>query len=379
MSRYKRDVSLEEAGDLQRERVVFKYSERYGQHPETEAKYREAIQAIQDMNLLSLSINDIARMYNVPSEAFRNQLKRHFPDVLARRRQLRIMLGHEADGRYGLQKSTEKKYARAVEMLRDASLTVREVAQRCGVSYCGLQQHLLFYHKDIADARMLTRADALMRPLQVGDYNAVGGLRVPRPEAAAKYAPAVELYRATNRTVVDIADICGVDSHNLHCYLLKWHRDLVLQRRERAEKLREAKKLVPKMDRSRSAVARQLYMPSIELITSGYTLAEAAGALGVDVENLRSWLKNHYPVILETVREGMMRLPSGRMVLRRTYYRYEPIAGYIKTHPSKPTRAVAEKWDVPVSSLVKNMKHYFPEVWELHCKHSGFHGKSSGK
>ena len=353
----------------EREALAFKYSARYGQHPETEARYRDAILACKDIDNLSLTISEIARMYGLHPEPFRNQLKRHFPEILASRRELRAKLGYPESGNTGLKEKTVQQYALAVELLRNPSVTVREAASRTGVSYHGLQQHLIFYHKDIADARMLVRTDALLRPMRVGECSANGGRRMPRPEAEAKYAPAVELYRTTDLPMTEIARRCGVAVHNLSDYIARWHRPLMEERQERRKRQLEAKRNMPPGEvRSRSVLAQRKYAPALERIASGQTISQAARELGVPVWGLASWLKLHHPDAMEAAQAGMMRLPSGKMVLRRGYNKYVPIADYINAHPTKPTREVAAKWGVPESSLCKKMNSCFPEIWAQHCR-----------
>lgn len=64
----------------------------------------------------------------------------------------------------------------------------------------------------------------------------------------------------------------------------------------------------------------------------------------------------------------MLRLPSGKVVLRRAYERFYPIANYINWHPDRSTRWVAEKFGVPVSSLRNYMHKIFPNAWSRHCR-----------
>lgn len=232
MSRYQTDEQA-------RERIVFRYVARYGQHPETEALYRDAILACQSIENLSLTISDVARKYKVKPECLRNQLKRHFPEVFERREKLRDSLGYSVPGNRGLKPSTVAQYAEAIRMLRNTQMTVREVADRCHVSYHGLQQHLLFYHKDIAESRMLYRTDALLkavdRAVRKGSPSPAGGVRGPRPETEAFYAHAIELYRTTDLTIRQIADLCHTTEHNLGGYIRKWYRkDMEKRQAERA-------------------------------------------------------------------------------------------------------------------------------------------------
>ena len=300
MSRSDRGLSLADAGELEREQVIFRAQAHNGQHPETEAKYRDAIAACSNILYLDQPISAIASMYGLDKDCLSNQLKRHYPELIPMRRELRIKMGYEKAGRYGLKSSTVTSYFKAIEMLKDPSVTVRAAAQACGVSYSGLQQHLLFYHKEIADARMITRTDALFKSLVVGGNTGKGGIRVPRPGALALYAPAVELYRTTRKSIVEIARLCGVPSHNLSVYLQRWHRDLMEQRRERVRKELNEKKIKEDANRHpKGYLAKQKYEPAIALIKSGYSFREAAQAQGLSVPNLSRWIKRNYPELWE--------------------------------------------------------------------------------
>ncbi len=347
---------------------IFSYmAKRYGQHPETEAKYRDAIFACESVMYLGLTTSEIARMHGLKAEAFRGQLKRHFPELLERREFLRTQLGYAVPGNVGLKEKTVLKYRKAVEMLRNGSLTVREAASCCGVSYTGLQQHLIFYHKDIAESRLLHRTEALNKTIVWGEASPGGGVRAPRPEAVAYYAPAVELYRTTDLSVPEIARRCGMPAHNLAVYLRKWYGADVQARRERreAEKAARPPKVIRQTKAQKAAV---LYAPAIGLFEEGYSLPEVARKLNVKVYNLMAWLKNNYPDKMEDWQIGMMKLPDGSYVLRRRYNKYKPVAAYIAEHPQEGTEQVAARFGVPVSSLIKAMEKIFPTEWALHCE-----------
>lgn len=362
--------------EQEQEHRRFQYMARYGQHPETEARYRDAILACQSIGSLELTVTQIAREYEVKPECLRNQLKRHYPEVLFRREQMRDLLGYSRPGNRGLKKSTVEKYAAAVQMLRDSGVTVRQAASKCDVSYQGLQQHLLFFHKDIAESRMLYRTDALLKPVlssqRKGSPSSIGGKRMPKPETASHFAPSVKLYLETDLTVTQIAARSGVNAHTLSCYLKRWYPQDVERRRVE----REAKWAAKKEERairpnlSCAAVARQRYTPAIALLQEGMTMSQAAKQLGVEIWDLSAWFRRNHPEILEQTRSGMFVLPSGQKTLRRTYDRFLPIAEYISSHPSKSTKEVAAKFNVPVSSLVKYLSTYFPDVWERHCRHA---------
>ena len=81
---------------------------RYGPSPETVQKYREAVQACMSIMNLSLNVADIARMYNLDPQCLRGQLKRHYPEVIRRRNELREKLGYEVFDQSRLHQSSLK-------------------------------------------------------------------------------------------------------------------------------------------------------------------------------------------------------------------------------------------------------------------------------
>lgn len=341
---------------------------------ETEEINREAIMACQSIDYLELTVAEIARKYELKPECLINQLERLYPDILHRREQMRDLMGYSRPGNRELKKATAQKYADAIQMLRNTSLTVKEVANRCNVSYSGLQQHMLCYHKDIAESRLLYRTDALLQPVpsspQKRTPSGTGCVRKPRRETAELFAPAVQLYQETNLSVPQIAARYGLKVYALDGYLRKWYPEDVRRRRLTRETMRMVKKKerAARPDCSGPALARLRYTPAIALLQEGKTLAQAAKELNVQQYDLSAWLKRNHPEILEQTRAGMFVLPSGQKTLRRSYDRFLPIAEYITSHPSKSTKELSAKFNVPTSSLVKYIRTYFPEQWSRHCK-----------
>ena len=327
------------------------------QHPEGEDLYQDAVFACQSIEALELTVSDIARMHHVEPACLRNYLKRHFPDILPQRRALREKLGYSKTGSRGAEKTDVEKYADAVRMLEeDSSLTVREVAERCEISFSGLLQQLISYHNDLAQSLGLFRADALPKT-------------GPDEQMAALFAPALKEYRETEDSIPQIAARHGMKAYILDYYLRKWHPEDVMRRRMSREERLSAKKreLALRPDRSAAAVARRRYAPAIPLLQEGMTLTQAAKLLGVEMWNLSMWLHRNHPEILEETRAGLMKLPSGQKTLRRSYDRFLPIAEYISRHPSRSTKDLSEKFNVSTSYLVKYMRAYFPEQWKRHC------------
>jgi len=185
-----------------------------------------------------------------------------------------------------------------------------------------------------------------------------------------KYALAVELYRETELPLSEIAARCSLNRYSIASHIRRWHPEEMERRRLLREERWKAKRLERESSTktiSATYLARLRYGPAIGLLQAGWTLSQAAKELNVDLRNLSAWFKKKHPEILEETGAGMMDLPSGKKTLRRTYERFFPIAQYIETHPSKSTKELCQKFNVPVSSLIQYISTYFPEQWQRHC------------
>lgn len=78
----------------------------------------------------------------------------------------------------------------------DRYITVQDAAERCNVSYSRLEQHLIFYHKELVENRIKIRKQALKQQCK-GKITGRGTLHAPTPEIVGKYAEALHLYRTT--------------------------------------------------------------------------------------------------------------------------------------------------------------------------------------
>ena len=105
-----------------------------------------------------------------------------------------------------------------------------EVADSCGLSYTGLEQHLLFYHKDLVKRRIRIRKKALRRQRK-GEITGRGTVHAPSPELVEKYAEAVHLYATTPMSAARIAGKTGVSKKGFYEHLQRWHLDLVCRRK----------------------------------------------------------------------------------------------------------------------------------------------------
>jgi transposase-like protein len=285
------------------ERVLRYMSNRYGQRNETRERYGDAIAACGSILYLDKTIAEIAQLFGHQDQSLRNQLKRHFPELVAERERLRSLLRLNKLPVRGVGLSTIEKYRPAIELLRTTNITIRDAAEQTGVALAGLQQHLLFFHKDIAQQRLARRLDALGKPHQT-DINGAGRRNEPREATKAFYAKAVKMYRTTDMRVTDIAKACGIDSHNLEGHIRKWYRDDMALRMEKRRERIEAMNRERQKRRENSTLTkmRRKYREVVPLLEAGTVYKEAAAMIGVTPDRLSSWVRRNLPELAKKIR-----------------------------------------------------------------------------
>ncbi len=179
------------------------------------------------------NVSQIAREFGLDGTNLGRQLRMHYPGVIEWREKVRERLGLGDNLPRGTRPHSKKQYSKAVKLLRsDRYITTQEVADSCGVSYVGLEQHLLFYHKDLIKRRIKICEKAVGQKRK-GEITGRGTLHVPSPETKEKYAEAVRLYlyATTPMSVLRIAMMTGISRNRFYDYLHNWHMDLVCRRK----------------------------------------------------------------------------------------------------------------------------------------------------
>ena len=187
-----------------------------------------------------------------------------------------------------------EQYTEAVKLLRaDRYITVQEAAERCNVSYSGLEQHLIFYHKKLVENRIKIRERAV-RQQRKGKITGRGTLHAPTPETITKYAEALHLYRTTPMSARKIAKQTGVSVRGFYDYLQTWHKDLICKRK--GIPYEEGKPVDWSSVRKYNPATAAKYTDAIaRLKAGGKTTAEVAAEFGLHPECFRQYLKEHEP------------------------------------------------------------------------------------
>lgn len=330
-----------------------------GQTAAARAKYGEAIAACGDAKYVEYNVSQIARLFGLSPTGLSNQLRAHCPELLERRESERRRLGLADNQQRGVRPWCRERYAGAVELLRTTEMTVAEVAERCGVSFTGLRQHVCLYHKDLQQVRSELRERGKAQK-RIGHVTGSGRRHEPSPESRERYREAVRLYRDTAMTIQKIARRLGLNPFSFTSYLQTWHREDVFARR--GAEYREGASLSQTKQYKKPTAAK--YAPAIErLRAEKRPTSEIAAEFGLHPEVFRQYLKEHEPELY--ARQGMMRAPNGRSVSRHSMEKYAEAVGLYET-TAEPLRSIARRLGLNYNSLGGFVRRNYPALIRNH-------------
>jgi len=355
LARYDISCSHAEAGNI-------RLGQLRGQLPATRAKYRDAIEACDSMDYIEYNVSQIARRFGLDGTNLGKQLRTHYPGVIERREEVRKRLGLSDNLPRGARPFCGEQYAGAVKLLRaDRYITVREAAEHCDVSMAGLEQHLLFYHKELVNKRIEIRGKAVRQQLK-GKITGRGTAHAPKPATVEKYAEALRLYRTTPLSAMQIAARTNVPRKGFYSYLQTWHKELICRRK--GIPYQEGVPVDWSTTRKYNPATKVKYAEAIErLKQSGLPTAKVAAEFGLQAECFRQYLKEHEPELY--ARQGMMRAPNGRLVSRRSMEKYAEAIRLYETTPES-LRYIAQRLGFRYTDLKLFVHRSRPEAIARH-------------
>jgi len=333
----------------------------HGQTAEARAKYGKAIAACDDKEYIGLNISQIAKIFHLDPAGLSQQLRVHFPEILERRENERLSLGLGDNLHRGAKQWCRRQYADAVEHLRTSDDTIHETACIYGLPYSGLREHMLYYHKDIADKRADKRARAKASKKR-GALTGSGTRHVPSPEQVEKYSEAVRLYRTTAMTQKEIAAVTGVPLNGLRNYLRTWHPELILEHRGVKCGADEEIRISDTKHYLKSTAAK--YARAIRVVkASGRPAAEVAKDAGLNPETFRMYLHEHEPELAAQL--GMTRMPNGKLVSVRSMEKYAEAIRLYRTS-AEPLRSIARRLGLVYNSIAGFIRRNCPDAVARH-------------
>lgn len=366
VQRYQREAMHARYGtpDIGRRAAATRLRTPHGQTRAAAEKYREAIRACENRDLLGYTISQIARRFRLDPTALANQLRAHFPEILERRERERRLLGIQDNLQRGVRPQSRQRYARAVEQLWSTDKTIVEVAHEAGVSVSGLHEHLLFYHKPLIRHRADRRLRACAQKIP-GAMTGNGTPHRPTPAIVEKYREAVGLYASTALPLRKIATATGVSVEGLRKHLHMWHKELILARRgvPAAGAGVDAGAELARTKRYSKAASEKYAAAIAELRRSEGSTADIAARYGLHPECFRSYLREHEPELF--ARKGMTRRADGRLVSRRSEEKYrEAIRLYEST--TETLKSIARRLGLSYNSVGGFVRRNCPEVIARH-------------
>lgn len=308
--------------------------------------HQKYAQAVTLYTSTERSLKDIAGECGVSATALGAYLRRYRRELVLCRN------GMEEDGcikAAGRQTApAHAKYKEAVaacDMMEYIDLNVSQVARKFRVDGTALANFMRTHYPDIP-----VRREALRRKLGINDNIRRGA----RPECSEQYAGAVELYRTSELTLDEVAELCRVSVSGLGQHLRYYHRDIVDRKRcERGQALarrpKQAGRLVGNGSRHLPLPATvERYAGALDLYReTALTLKEIARRTGVTVEGFRAYLNQWHP--------GLQRTVSAPSV------KYGAAVGSLKAAP-RPIAHVAKEFGLQAEAFRQYLHKHEPEL-----------------
>lgn len=331
-----------------------------GQTAAAYEKYKEAIEACGDISYIEFNVSQIARIFDLNPSSLANQLRNHYPEILKKRENERLRLGVNDNMHRGVKPWCKKQYAEAIEHLRNTEDTIQQTAELYGLSYPGLREHLLYYHKDLiqkrANKRMLAKTNKTR-----GELTGSGKKHEPLPQSVEKYRKAIHLYRTTDMTQEEICITTGVSIMGLRHYLRIWEHDAMLERYN--VDIQEGNECRTFTKHYLKSTASKYSKAILELKECGLSTAEAARKYGLNPETFRAYLHEHEPELATSL--GMTKLENGRLVLVRSAEKYDEAIRLYKT-TTESLKSISLRLGLAYNSVGGFVRRNHPDAIKAH-------------
>lgn len=329
-----------------------------GQTPAAHIKYRDAVAACDDIKYIGLNVSQIARLFGLDPTALGNQLRNHYPEILERREKERRRLGINDNLHRGAKSWCTEQYADAVEHLRTSDDTIRQTAELFNISYSGLREHILYYHKDLIRKRSDRRRSARTDKVR-GALTGNGGRHEPKEACVEKYSDALQLYRDTSMTQKEICSTTGVSLTGFRHHLRTWNGELVTEHRDVDGRAAEG----DGTKRYLKSTAAKYAAAIARLKEGGISTAGAAREFGLHPEVFREYLHEHEPGLAAGL--GMTALANGKPVLARCAQKYADAIRIYRT-TSEPLKSIARRLGLTYNSLNSFIRRNCPDALDDH-------------
>lgn len=339
---------------------------RYALH----CKYEKAVELYADTGL---KMNEIAKKCNVSVKGLGNYLRRYWRELVLYRHQIHLE-GKKAEDikikQAGKQNvNAHAKYKDAVsacDSLTYIDLNVSQIARKFGTDGTSLANFMRIHYPEI-----LVWREKVRQRLGINDNIWHGA----RPECTRQYSEAVELYRKTDMTIPEIAELCNVSFSGFSQHLRFYHKEILKQKSLGRKKAKAERKNTLGEMTGNGRIYRPLpvterkYAEALTLYRdTALTMKEIVQRTGVPAGGFRSYLHQwHIDLVLE--RSGIVReerpkdLRSARKRMKTVVAKYADAIESLKSNP-RPVSKVAAEFGFHPEVFRDYLHKYEPELAE---------------
>ena len=272
----------------------------HGARPECTKQYAEAVEMYRDTEMTMM---EVAAACNVSPSGFSQHLRFYHKEILEQKKQIREtakakrqqVLGElTGNGRvYRPSPATKQRYAQALELYRNTTLTMKEIVRRTGVPAEGFRFYLHKWHKDLVIERLGISSN-------VSGHTDLRKARKRMKTVAAKYEEAIKSLRMTPRPVAEVAAEFGLHPEVFRDYLHKHEPELA---RQQGMMKTANGKIVSRRSEEKYAEAVRLYGTTTE------TLKSIAARLGLTYNSVGGYIRRNYPEVM-ALHQNLLKIQS---------------------------------------------------------------------
>lgn len=261
----------------------------HGARPECTEQYAKAVEMYRDTEM---TMREVSAACKVSPSGFSQHLRFYHKEILKRRKQKREtakakrqqVLGElTGNGRtYRPSPATKQRYAQALELYRNTTLTMKEIVRRTGVPAEGFRFYLHKWHKDLVIERLGISSN-------VSGHTDLRSARKRMKTVAAKYAEAIESLKNNPRPVAKVAAEYGFNPEVFRNYLHKHEPELA---RQQGMMKTANGKTVSRRSEEKYGEAVRLYGTTTE------SLKSIAARLGLTYNSVGGYIRRNYPEVM---------------------------------------------------------------------------------
>lgn len=272
----------------------------HGARPECTEQYAKAVEMYRNTEM---TMREVSAACKVSPSGFSQHLRFYHKEILKRREQKRKtakakrqqVLGElTGNGRiYRPSPATKQRYAQALELYRNTTLTMKEIVRRTGVPAEGFRFYLHKWHKDLVIERLGISSN-------VSGHTDLRKARKRMKTVAAKYEEAIESLKNNPRPVAKVAAEYGFNPEVFRDYLHKHEPKLA---RQQGMMKTANGKIVSRRSEEKYAEAVRLYGTTTE------SLKSIAARLGLTYNSVGGYIRRNYPEVM-ALHQNLLKIQS---------------------------------------------------------------------